>query len=242
MKKSFTKYSLSALAMSAVALTGATASADIVLIDLNTSGDEVTGDLIDAVEDTLTFPAPFTVPEVDPLAQPDAVGLQLIINGISTDDADGGTINASNNNFGVNSAGSDSATRLDADLNESITISFNRDVYLTNIAFNGLSGVGEQFLVNDILIGQTGDTDPEVDFFDSGASATGTDLTGGGASTDGIFFAAGDTITFAATGTADAEVGVRDIRVHVPAVPEPSSLALMALGGLAISARRRKTA
>ena len=232
------KFLLSTLAASVVALTGSTASADIVLIDLNTSGDAVTGDLINAAEATLTFPASFVVPEA--AGTPDAVGLTLIINGITTNDPNGGGVNSSNNNFGVNSTGGgDSPTRLDEDFGESITISFNRDLFLTNIAFNGLSSAGEQFLVNNTLIGQSGDTDPDVDFFDSGSSATGTDLTGGGASTDGIFFAAGDTITFAATGTG-AEVGVRDIRVHVPAVPEPGSLALLGLlSGVAAIRRRR---
>ena len=242
------KFLLSTLAASVVALTAATASADIVLIDFNTSGSfeggDVTGDLIQAAEPglaagTLSFPATFLVPEAQGASTPDAAGLELTINGFTTNDPNGGAINASTNNFGVNSAGSDSATRLDADLGESITISFNRDLYLTNISFNGLSGAGEQFLVNDILIGQDGDTDPDVDFIFSGSSADGTDLTGGGASTDGIFFAAGDTITFAATGTVDAEVSIRDIRVHVP-VPEPGSLALLGLLGGVVAIRRRR--
>ena len=237
------KFLLSTLAASVVALTGSTASADIVLIDLNTSGDfeggDVTGDLIDAAEATITFPASFLVPEAQGTTTPDAAGLTLIINGFTTNDPNGGQINASGNNFGVNSdGGGDSATRLDEDFDESITISFNRDLFLTNISFNGLSGTGEQFLVNDILIGQDGDVGTDFNF--SGSSATGTDLTGGLGGSEGIFFAAGDTITFAPSG-AGAEVGVRDIRVHVPpAVPEPGSLALLGLlGGVAAIRRRR---
>ena len=130
---------------------------------------------------------------------------------------------------------------MDEDFGESITISFDRPVILTNIAFNGLSGTGEQFLVNDILIGQSGDTG--TDFNDSGSSGTGTDLTGGLGGSEGIFFAAGDTITFTASG-AGAEVGVRDIRVHVAPVvaqvPEPGSLAVLGLLSGLVAVRRRR--
>ena len=150
------KFLLSTLAASAVALTAATASADIV-IGL-TTGD-ATGALLDGQPDTIEAGlGPIVVQEA--LGTPDA-GLTLTLTGATT--AVGtNTFNGVAGAFGINSAGADDTARLDGDLSETIFFSFNEDVVITQIDFASF-GSDSEILLNgtDLLTsGNVVDFDP----------------------------------------------------------------------------------
>ena len=104
-----------------------------------------------------------------------------------------------------------------------LEISFNQDIFIEQIDFDGLDD-GETFFVGveDIVNADT----PFSDIFD---------FTAGGTS-DGLFLSRDDTIFLRVSG-AGASVGLDAITVRVAGVPEPSSL--LGLAGLFAVKRRR---
>ena len=191
-----------------------------------------TGVALDTMPETFMFPETFVVVE-DPSGE-----LQLTIESVSSNLPDS-TVNGSffqfspflppTSIFGVDSGGptvADASTQFESDLEEVLEISFNQDIFIEQIDFDGLDA-DETFSVGVVNI-----VNSETDFNDI------FDFTDGGTS-DGLFLSADETIFLRASG-AGASVGLDAITVRVAGVPEPSSLlGLLGLAGLFAVKRRR---
>ena len=149
--------------------------------------------------------------------------------------------NASTIEFGIDSVGanptggtaSDSSTRLDADFDESFTLSFSEDLFFREIDLNSLSG-------SDVFSIQVAGSSPIL--IPNGAADTSDrfDFSGGTApsGTAGLFISAGTGVTFRATA---GSVGLDNLVLEIAPVPEPGSLlGLMGLAGLFAVKRRRR--
>ena len=151
--------------------------------------------------------------------------------------------NGGTGEFGIDSSGanptggtaSDSSTRLDADFDESFTLSFNQDLFFREIDLTSLSG-------SDVFSIQVAGSSPIL--IPNGAADTSDrfDFSGGTApsGTPGLFIPAGTGVEFRTT---VGSVGLDNLVLETaPAasVPEPSSmLALVGLAGLLAVKRRR---
>ena len=178
---------------------------------------------------SLLFPATFDV-----LEDPDGV-LELTVESVSSNTNTVALNGTFFNNgpfipnisiFGVDSEGADNPTQFESDLEEVLEISFNQDIFIEQIDFDGLD-INESFSVGAVDI-----VDADTDFNDV------FDFTAGGTS-NGLFLSEDDTIFLRANGI-DTSVGLDAITVRVAGVPEPGSLlGLLGLAGLFAVKRRR---
>ena len=108
------------------AVPSANVSGNVILLDFTTLNNPRVGGVIDESNPTIES-LPFVVDTLNDL---------VITFEDLTGVGDGANLNSSNAAFGVNSDGSDSAARFDADLGESVTISFDRDLEINRIDFD----------------------------------------------------------------------------------------------------------
>ena len=152
----------------------------------------------------------------------------------------GGTLEFGIDSSGANPTGgtaSDSSTRLDADFDESFTLSFSEDLFFREIDFNSL-GLNDVFSIqvagsSAILIDDAADDSSDRFDFSGGTAPSGT---------PGLFIAAGTGVEFRATvGSVGLDNLVLETAPPTAPVPEPSSLlGLMGLAGLFAVKRRRR--
>lgn len=153
------------------------------------------------------------------IAVVESPGLLINIHAI-TGDGVGTDLNATTTSLGINAgAAGDDTDGFDALTNESVTISFSETVSITQLDFAGFE-TGEVFAVGANSIGFADLTSGTTDIYDFASP---------------FILAANTQITFAVTSGA---IGIEGMTLEV--VPEPSSTALLGLGGLALILRRRK--
>lgn len=195
--------------------------------DSSAAGDTITlGATGDAATTLTTTVVGFEVPTiVGGAVDFDATSTNASFN-ISGQDA----LGINNLNFGntpyQNATGQGSEAN-DFNPGESATITFSEDVIFTEIELESVVATD----VFDVLVGGV-----------SQLSVTGDDSfiddLGG---LIGLTIPAGTEVTFAADGDlANSSFRIETFTVDIVPVPEPSSLALIALGGLAIGARRKR--
>ncbi|TWU34587.1 hypothetical protein Q31b_55420 [Novipirellula aureliae] len=111
---------------------------------------------------------------------------------------------------------------------EAWVIEFDKNVMITEFNFSSIDGVDEFF---DVTV----EGNPTVFSFTDGTS--GDDFAD---PLSGLVVAAGTDVTFAARGTiGGTNIRISEISVTVVAIPEPSSLAVLGLGGMMMFVRRR---
>ena len=195
--------------------------------DSSAAGDTITlGATGDAATTLTTTVVAFEVPTiVGGAVDFDATSTNANFN-ISGQDA----LGINNLNFGntpYQNATGQSSEANDFNPGESATITFSEDVIFTEIELESVVATD----VFDVLVGGV-----------SQLSVTGDDSfiddLGG---LIGLTIPAGTEVTFAADGDlANSSFRIETFTVDIVPVPEPSSLALIALGGLAIGARRKR--
>ena len=234
--KSFPKFGVAALAVGAMAFPAVTASSQTFFFDfINNSGLDGAG-----VGDMVTFTngdGDEIVVTVEGFEVPTIV--DGVFSSVTNDTANfnisgGGGLGINNLNFGQTpfaNAGGDGTDSNDINFGESGVISFDQDVVFTQFDIQNGSGDDEGLTVLVDGIAQL-----------SPALGTSGNVPIVGTGLEGLVITAGTEITIAAVGGVDDGVGLRVDEFTVNVVPEPASLALLGLGGLAICGRRRKQA
>lgn len=161
---------------------------------------------------------------------PGFAGVTLTIANIESGSAGTPIADAGGSQFGINSSGTgsgdDANTTFDSGLGEFITLRFNQAVAISSLRF-ATAGTG---------VFEAGDT---FDF--SGTTIGFSNLSAGGfVFSSPLSLTANQTFRFGATTGRIGFVGLDANVVGVTPVPDPSSLAFAAVGGLGILARYRR--
>ena len=160
-------------------------------------------------------------------------GLFLTIDAASSFDSTNTTFNASGASFGLNSpnpvGGTENAVRFDALANEVATFSFNQSVRIISVELWAFSNE-EIFTLGSITFGNSQFTGGGLALADAQDVFT---FDGGG-----LVLAANEGFSLQADGPADSSVGLAALTIEV--IPEPSSTALLGLGGFALILRRKR--
>ena len=225
------KFFLSALMAVGIALP---ASASVFTIDFETDLSQTPIDLDNGPTiDMISTAMPLTAN----VAEDTSGQLTISVIAASSFDPANSNVNSSGAGLGVNSptpvVGSENASRFDVDAAESLTFVFNEDVTLISIDLTSFSGE-EEFTAAGVDFANDEATNlaglPTSDSSDVFTFAGG-----------GISLPAGTSFSLEAGGPAGSSVGLEALTIDfTPAVPEPSSIALLGLFGLSAVARRRK--
>ena len=233
MKFKFWKQFLPSVVLSLVL--GGLANADVVVIDFSQGGVsdgqggqlQSTGDILN--EDRGNFindnspPTPFDV------AEDTTLGLEVILSAITGNNGNDAEINPAPSTFSIftpDDGNIQDALNFNGD--ESIGVSFNFDVFIEEVNLGGID-TGDSFFIGTQEV-NSGNSDVSDDF----------DFTADGS--EGLILRTGDTLTLSA-GTGNVSlvgITVNVVPEGIPAVPEPSSVALLGLLGLGVVARRRR--
>ncbi len=138
-----------------------------------------------------------------------------------------GVLNTSGSNFGINSTGTNETTRIDKDsIFEVLTISFDQDVYFKSFSITSTSGAT---IASYDVGGTTGTFD-----FPSGTNTETIIFPG-----LGVLISSPTLSTFGLDASTGA-TGYSFDSFTVNAIPEPASLALLAMGAGMIATRQRR--
>ncbi|MGJ8655597.1 MAG: PEP-CTERM sorting domain-containing protein [Akkermansiaceae bacterium] len=156
----------------------------------------------------------FGDPELD-LLVPEISGLTITVHGITTD----GELNATATSLGINGSTDTDTDVFESAFNQSVTFSFDKTVSITQLDFTNFEATevfvfGTETIIYDDL------SNKSSDFYDF---------------TTPLVINANTQFTLEAT---SGSIGIEAMTFTV--VPEPSSTALLGLGGLAYILRRRK--
>ena len=172
---------------------------------------------------------PFTISSVVDITNTTVPGLSLTVTGAAADT--GAVLNGTLSGFGINSAtGADDSNGIDGGaFGESLTLVFNQDVTITDVEFDAVD-----------------DSDASTDELSfGGVTIAGSDLGFGDTFNfaPSLFFSAGTGIVFSEI-SGDGS-GLQELTIEVtadsPAIPEPSSAVLIALGLSGLSVLRRRS-
>ena len=148
------------------------------------------------------------------IAVPEINGLFITVHGITAD----GHLNTTATSLGINGTSDTDTSRFESIFNQSVTFSFSQDVSITQLDFTSFEN-GETFDFADTSIANTDLTNGTTDTYDFSTP---------------LLITANSQFTLQAT---TGDIGIEAMTLTV--IPEPSSTALIALGGLALILRRR---
>jgi len=197
----------------AVATLGVTLS-QAAIVRWDNVGTSGLGNNLDEVSVVLTTVA---VPEIS--------GLQITVHTITgTSGSDVTKLNATQNSFGINSGltgdASEITDRFESSFGESVTLSFNRAVSITQLDLVHFDS-GEAFDFAGVSISYAGLTSSVTDVYDFSTP---------------LLLGANQQFTMSAT---SGSIGIE--AMNITAVPEPSSFALLGLGVLSFTGFRRRS-
>ena len=149
---------------------------------------------------------------------PEIPGLSITVHSIGPD----GDLNSTATSLGINAAGTDDTDAFDSILGDVATFSFNQAVSITQLDFTTFTA-GEVFDFAGAIINNGDLSNGTTDVYDF---------------TVPLDIAANTQFSIQAT---SGTIGIEAMTLTaVAAVPEPSSIALLGLGGLATLLRRRR--
>lgn len=217
----------SALAAAGLALPASAVVTGDFNVEFDGSGD-TTGDRFSGS----SIPGTFT----QDVAEEKGVGEELenIDLELTISSTTSGSLNQNNGGFGINTATDVSTTGLEP--GDDISFSFNLPVEILRFDFQDFDGAENDGEAVDSINFTVGSTTTTITFGDLDSTSV-DDFT----LSSPLFLAANETIVFdgVVNGTAESD-GIAFDEFEIRVVPEPASLALLAVGGMLASGRYRQ--